>query len=317
MELKTQIRRYMLGILFMLALAKSIYAASAYQIFSNAVSWLGRPSFVLVVTLVMFFILLYAIFASGLGFVKAFTKEDKSLTKNGKLVAVSMSLISTLGVFGYGYATGGAYNMMAQLPAILGTFGTIAAWTVSVLIAALVWFLYKDLPMHMQKEDDALNKRRWMRIGLTLLCFGMSFWIFGNLLSKTDFSEFGVAFIFLGVISIFIGSVIKTDEERAQAKAEKEAGESGSSGTTSDGDTKKYGTVEGVVKDEDGPIGNATVTIDNRNPVTTDSSGKFVFGQQEFGNFNIKYEADKHATAVRNYTLDKNKLDLGEVILAK
>jgi hypothetical protein len=199
-------------IFLMSVLSQGVSAAdgfsAVFDMFSRIVGILSNQTFVVILTIVLMFILFYGIFSAGLSFVKAFQGtggQDASakasgngmLNKQGKIVAISMAGISTLGLLGLGYSAGGYYAVLQRVALVLTTFGQIAGWVIAALIAVLVFFLYKDLPIGSTNTNT-------QKVGLALLCFGIAFWVYGNLLDNSNSEEWGFFFTFIGIITLII-----------------------------------------------------------------------------------------------------------------
>lgn len=166
-------------------------------IWSSLVGFFDNIYFVAFVTFLLMFILLYAVLATGLNKVGAFSDGGK-LTKNGNIVAVSMALLANFGIFGLAMVRGGVPNMLKRIPVILGTFSTLAGWAISILIAALVWFNAGEIKQRGEVKAIA-------RVGLVLLTFGLTFWVFGTLFADQANQDFGLLFVVIGLILVIIG----------------------------------------------------------------------------------------------------------------
>ncbi len=132
-------------------------------------------------TFIAFFIVLYGVFSAGLNAVPAF-KADGKLSKNGKLIAVGMSLLGVIGIFVT--TDGRPYDVTKN---VLEAFGIYGAIFVSVLIFLMLYFAFKD--------TDFYNDRQWQ----LLICYlGIAMFLGGVISNHTSWSDAAVIFLIIG-----------------------------------------------------------------------------------------------------------------------
>lgn len=95
-----------------------------------------NPNIVFGLTLIFFFSLLYGLYASALKFLPVFkSSEGNGIGRQGKVVALSLSGLSTLGVF---YFTKGSPEKILQ--SVLDPFGIFAGLVLAALFAGIMYF---------------------------------------------------------------------------------------------------------------------------------------------------------------------------------
>lgn len=110
-------------------------------------------------TMILFFVLLYGVFAAGLSKVKVF-QGDKGLGKNGKMVAVSLALLSDIGIF---YGIRSAETAIERVAGSIGFGGGVAF---AFLIFAITYY-------NLKTSDAFSRAAAWVAGGLALLVWGM------------------------------------------------------------------------------------------------------------------------------------------------
>lgn len=182
---------YLLTTLFLSPIA---YAAPDIKSFINVFNMggsfleklLSSPYALFGITVVIFTILLYNLFTPLIGRIPVF-KGDKGLTnKYGRAVALTLSLLSSLGMFGLLFLNGGGVSVRDSLTNILGPFSTLAGILMGFLIFGIVWFGFKD-----STEGSPWNR--------ALSCAGLAMVFMGYLLSRPPLFALGwiIVFIFL------------------------------------------------------------------------------------------------------------------------
>lgn len=178
----------MLGIVFLtLVLASQVTFALDLDVVSN-LGEVGRiiedlisnSHFRFGITFILFFMLMYAVFAAGLNKVEVFKGKGELPNKLGKIVAVSLGLMSSIGIaYGASYYRGGAWADNAL--EYMGWFGALAF---GALIFGISYY-----------NANGGEKNIWKTLALVSLGFAAYNAILGN---ANGFGVFAVlAFIFL------------------------------------------------------------------------------------------------------------------------
>jgi hypothetical protein len=159
-------------------------------IFQTFFEFIGNEYVQYGIIFIAYFILLYGILAAGLKRVPAFqtSQNGGELSKNGKLVAVGIAIISVIGLFA---TTGGNPQEVAKKMSSL--FGIWAGLMVSlVLFIAMYSFL---------KGTEYFESRKWE---MMLLMFGGVMMIAGAWLALPSYFGWGALLAAVGFIAVLI-----------------------------------------------------------------------------------------------------------------
>lgn len=235
-------RTFLLSVAILIFSSSLVSAAdnSVLNMFSRMVEIISHAYVLALGAFILLFMLIYAIISAALTKVPVFN-ENSTLTKQGRLVALSIGLISDIGIF---FGVGGLsdpQSLIDRAPEIMGAFGHVAAWVVSIFMAVLVFYLYKDVNTG---DPNAKLPKRSQKIGLAILCFGISFWLFGGLMDDSTYRDFGFIFIFIGLIVLLISIFTKTDEERRKEQEILRQGSGGQTPGNGDGSSSAGATPE-------------------------------------------------------------------------
>lgn len=131
-------KKIVLFIILLVLGLQNVFAASGVAILEGPLSqffqMMRNQNIVYGTTVFFFFLLLYGIYASALKFVQVF-KQDSGLSKQGKIVGVSLSVLSTLSIF---YFAKGTINEILQT--VLNPFGIFAGLALALLFAGITYF---------------------------------------------------------------------------------------------------------------------------------------------------------------------------------
>jgi hypothetical protein len=160
--------KFVLAIIILLLLPTVSSAAFTFN-FGSSIGGLGQSIYtvlnndytVYAASFILFFILLYAIFAAALARVKVFQGEG-AISRNGKMVAVALSLLSSMGVFVY---MRGIHTAIERVNGTLGWFGAVA---LAGLVFAITYFNIKT-----NEEGTVARGAAFFATALALLLYGM------------------------------------------------------------------------------------------------------------------------------------------------
>ncbi len=220
-------------------LLTSVNVVSGYNtppVVTSFLNLLDDPNIIALFTFFFLFILFYGVFATAMGFIGSFSKGNHGghramdvfghspnpLSKNGKVVALSFALLSTFGIVTGGAVSSGGYtNFVNRIPQILTAFGSFGAMAISVLIAAFAYY-FSGITF---KEDKKVPWQK--RIGLLLICGGITLFMFGSLMNKESLQSFWT-FVVIGIALMIWGMFVKPEGSNDSTP-------SGSDHTPSDG----------------------------------------------------------------------------------
>lgn len=112
-------------------------------------------------TFILFFILLYSIFAASIRKVKVFS-DDGKISRQGKMAAISLAILGDMGIF---YYTWTSYDAVNRILTTMGWFG-------SLVFAGMVFGItYYNLKTN--EEGKVHTGPAWFAAGLTLIMYGM------------------------------------------------------------------------------------------------------------------------------------------------
>lgn len=129
--------------------------------------------------------MLYSIFAVGISKIPAFQGENM---KRGRLIAVSMAIMGTVGIYFLVDRSGG-------IDTIVETFGQIGVLTLSFMAGIAVFKIAKDA----NPEGRALWK-----IGTFLIAAGFAYYFFGRWVDLTN-KDLGLGLLILGILFLLFG----------------------------------------------------------------------------------------------------------------
>ena len=133
---------------------------------------------------ILIFMLLYAIIKAALSKVKVFDGQEKQ----AKIVALSLSAISSLGLFWYAAANGGIKEILTQYLTVFGIFGGI------VIGAVVFMIIYFGL-------GHGDNKSwKW-----AMMATGIAFLFIGSIIAWPSAFGLGWALLLIGLIFMLIG----------------------------------------------------------------------------------------------------------------
>lgn len=171
--------------LISLVLSSSFASAASLNIlngpFQTLMELLRNQNSVFFFTVVFFFMLLYGIYAVGLKFVPAF-KGGNGLSRQGKVVAISLSGLSTLSVF---YFTKGGIRQV--LENVLDPFGVFAGVALAALFAGISYFGIKGNS----------NEKSFALIGAAL---GFGLVVSGMILTSDSMMSYGFLLMLIAMI---------------------------------------------------------------------------------------------------------------------
>ena len=206
-------------------------------------SWVQNDGFRFGITFILFFMVLYAVFAAGLNRVSAFKGKGEQPNKQGKTIAVSMGLMGAMGV-AY-WANFSAAVFTERVLSYMGFFGAVGF---AFAVFALTYY-------NMKKDSGEAN---W---GMVLVATGLALMAYGllmgpevqNVSSQTMFS-LGMVLVFIGLILMMtkaVGPKVAEDVKNAAGGGSGGSGGSGSGGEgrpapphSFNGKFKPDGTVE-------------------------------------------------------------------------
>ncbi|MFH0875234.1 MAG: hypothetical protein V1859_04815 [archaeon] len=138
-------------------------------------------------TLILFFMMLYGIYGVGLAKIPGFGDEGK-LTRLAKIANVAMSGISTLGIFAM-YQKYGIEQLLAR---VLGPFAVFAAVVISLAFFAMIYFGFKG-------ADD--EDKNWK---LALILSGIMLAWFGYVFSDPNITSWGYFITFIALLVMLV-----------------------------------------------------------------------------------------------------------------
>ena len=148
-----------------------------------------RTEIVYGVTVILTFVLFYAIYVSAVARVKIFGEEGKA-NKQGKILAFVLAAMTTMSIFYFGRQ----YGMTVMLSRILEPFGIFGGLMLGLIVFMIAYFgLRQDFP-----------DRAW-QIGLAAAGMGMVF--FGFLLNRDDVTGIGWLLALIAAITAFVGVI--------------------------------------------------------------------------------------------------------------
>jgi hypothetical protein len=136
------------------------------------------------ITFILLFMLLYGAFSAGLKRVSAFGGAD-GLDKSGKLVAISLSLMSTLGIFLFLISKGGPQKVLEQILKPTGEFGILG---LGIIFFLIMYYGFR------QGEDK--------NVPLGLIAAGLAMMFAGSIIKYDDMVTLGLILLILGVIGL-------------------------------------------------------------------------------------------------------------------
>ncbi|MBD3259223.1 hypothetical protein GF371_01170 [Candidatus Woesearchaeota archaeon] len=231
-------------IVALIAIIPSVSAQIRFEILDQTLGQLHKilqtDTIVFAVLVFLFFFLMYGIFAIGLKQSKISGEKGK-LTKNGKVIALSLAGIVILSTFFVrNNVLSFAKNTLAP------QFNLFFAIILSVLIFMLFrWFGKQTF----DKRPDMANVFGIFSVGLALSMFGA--------IGEAKWAEgLGLALIIISAVWLLVLIISGTAEEREDKKKKKEGEE------REDEEEGKVGTIYGTVKDavSGDPIRRAKVT---------------------------------------------------------
>jgi hypothetical protein len=179
------------------------------------------------ITVILYFVLFYGIFAASAGRLKIFGGGGK-LNKQGKTVCVGLCGLSVIAIF---YYSGG--NVKQVLKETLHPFGMFGAVMLIIALWSITYFGFRDL--------DTSKKLRY-----SLVIAGMAMWILGWIFGWSTFINVGALIV---LISFLVGGGIGglMDRRIARRQAQQAAAATGGGGAAPAGYCNVTGTVEGAV----------------------------------------------------------------------
>ncbi|MBW2999396.1 hypothetical protein KY339_01885, partial [Candidatus Woesearchaeota archaeon] len=148
-----------------------------------------RTEIVYGVTVILTFVLFYAIYVSAAARVRIFGEEGKA-NKQGKILAFVLAAMTTMSIFYFGRQ----YGMTVMLSRILEPFGIFGGLMLGLVVFMIVYFgMRQDFP-----------NRAW-QIGLAAAGMGMVF--FGFLLNRDDVTGIGWLLALIAAIIAFVGVI--------------------------------------------------------------------------------------------------------------
>lgn len=140
-------------------------------------------------TVIFFFMLLQGIFAAGLKVVPIFKKGDGLLNKQGNVVSVALSLISTLAIF---YLNQGGLG--SSLEDKLRGFELLGGIAVAIVVFGVTY-------------NNLHNQERGKDIWLAITAVGLSMYVWGHMTNNWGVSSWGVFMMIVGgVFVLFRGN---------------------------------------------------------------------------------------------------------------
>ncbi len=212
--------------------------ANVFQLFF---SWMQITAVMFGITFMFLMVMFYGIFAAGLTRVTVF-QEGSNISRPGKMVALSLSVLSTVGIlFILGNSPG------ESMRHVLNAMGWFAAVAFSLLIFGISYLNFKQ------------DKKTWPLVFLTT---GLGMVVFGLLVDTASWFSFGWTFIIIGVIwFLFDRHTTKNAAPVPQGEQEVQEQE-GSSRNSHEGmpgtvaPDSQTGTISGRVIDEVGTRNN-------------------------------------------------------------
>jgi len=192
-EKKTKL--ILLNLIFLAVLSLPVYAAptealmGGFNILGGFLEGLLKSTYAMFgLTVVIFTILFYNLYAVLLGKIPVFKGDKGPVSKNGKIVALCLALLSSMGLFGLIFLGGGAANVGELLTNFLGPFSTLAGMLLAFLFFGIIWFGFKDTD-----KDSAWSRALW-GAGLVMI-------FIGGLMSRPGLFALGwlIAVLFLGI----------------------------------------------------------------------------------------------------------------------
>lgn len=165
-------KKLVYGIAF--SICSSVVFAQGVDNFVNAFGFFGEflDAFfqselaVFGVTVIAFAFMFYNMFVPLIAKIPVFKGDDKNLAnKYGRIVALCLGLLSSLGIFGLMYMQG-LGSVREVLHHTLGTFSTFAGIIMALLVFGIVYFGFGSL-----SDEDRWKKAMWAT-GLALLAIG-------------------------------------------------------------------------------------------------------------------------------------------------
>ncbi len=187
-------RRYLLlGILLAISIAEAqsfkVGFGSIGQIITDVartlMGILKNIWFMYLLTIILYFVLLYGIFSTVATKVKLFGEE---LNKNAKTFIAALSGLSTLGIFGLQTTT----NINTVLAQKLGPFATFAGVVIGLGLFVMVYYGFA--------KDDA---QKGFKLGLLVAGLGV-IWV-GYYLNNGTFLGLGFLIVFIAMLVMLIG----------------------------------------------------------------------------------------------------------------
>jgi hypothetical protein len=198
-------------------------------------------------TIVMF----YNIFVPLIGKIPVFAGDGKNAAnKYGRLVALCISILAALGIFGVLYLTNGVTSVREIIDSMLGVYATLAGMVVAFVMFGIIYFGFGSLD-----QDE-----RWKR---AILGTGAALVAIGTLLARPGLYSLGWLLVFI-MLLILLGK--------------KWSGDGGSGGGKSGEKKKGKVKLKGKVVDATGKpqAGKRVAAID--------SSGSELAGASTLGN---------------------------------
>ena len=243
--------RWMKGVVYSIVfsmLVPSVFAQPGIDNFVGVFGYVGQflellfqnEYAVFAIMVVAMTAMLYNIFVPLLAKIPVFKGGEAGgvANKYGKVVALCLSLLCSLGIFGLLYLNGGVDNVRDIVDNVLGPYSTLAGIVIALLIFSLVYFGFKDM-----SDSDRWKRGMWAT-GLSLVAVG-------GLMAKPFLHMLGWVIVFIMLlVTMFRGGPVG------------DSGGNGGSGSGKD-KNKKKGKVrlEGKIVDKAGkPVSGKWVT---------------------------------------------------------
>jgi hypothetical protein len=185
------------------------------------------------IAVVAFTILLYNLFVPLIGKIPVFSGDGGGASKYGRIIAFCLSLLSTSGIFGVMYVTGGITSPREIINNFLGPYATFAGIAVALLIFGIIYFGFKDLD-----PSDAWKRGLW-GTGAFLIAVG-------TLLARPFFFQIGWLIVLIMLLFMLFRSGKSSLPESGGGSSS--GGENGVAG-----DKKKQIKLRGKCKGSDYP----------------------------------------------------------------
>lgn len=227
--------------------------------------WMSNAYSVYFFTFIFFFILLYGIYSAALRKVKIF-QEGESVNRQGKLVGISLSLLSCLSIFFFTRGKG----IEAILEDVLAPFGIFAGFGIAMLVFGIVYFGFRG-------EDGS---RSWK---IALAAAGLGMIVAGMITTAPNIMWWGWLLAFIAGVGALIGAFSggSTHREPGHSPGHSPEHEPEHEPEPEGQTTKIYGTVygekDGVFKTRK-KLANVSINLEGDSfSTTTNTKGKYEF----------------------------------------